>query len=120
MVDRHHGVTKIHAPLEGEQKITHPKNATHDERLEIAAQSQTHVLKYYKRPQNPCFSDLTILDYYEQYTITSPKKDDPPLEFAPLGKYLDGYKNIVSKRKNDDHVFRISFQNPAWLLYIRL
>ena len=122
MVDRYPAVTKIHAHLEGEQQITYPKNATHDDRLEIAAQSQTHVLRYYMRPKNPCFSDLTILDYYEQYTITSPKKDDPPLEFAPLGKYLDGYKNIVSKRKNDDHVCRISFQSPAVgdLYYLRL
>lgn len=71
---------------------------------------------------NDCFAHLTILDYFEQYTVTAPKKSDPPLEMAPLGKYLDGYKNIVSKRKNKDHVCRISFQSPAVgdLFYLRL
>lgn len=122
MLDRYPTVTKIHAHLEGEQYITYPHNATHEERLKIAANAQSHLLKYFKRPTNACFPHLTILDYYEKYVITSPKRDDPPLEIAPLGKHLDCYKNIVSKRINNEHVCRISFQNPAVgdLFYLRL
>lgn len=122
MMDRYPAVTEIHAHLQGEQYVTFPQNATHEQRLQIVEDTQTHLLKYFKRPENHCFSHLTILDYYEQYTVTTPKQNDAPLEFAPLGKYLDGYKNVVSKRKKDDYVCRISFQNPAVgdLFYLRL
>ena len=66
MVDRYPAVTKIHAHLEGEQYVTHPQSASHEERLVIAENSQSHLLQYFKRPSNDCFSNLTILDYFEQ------------------------------------------------------
>ena len=122
MTDRNPAVTKIHVHLEGEHNITYPHNATHEQRLLIAENSQSHLLKYFKRPSHDCFSTLTILDYYEQYTVTTPRRDAPLIEIAPLGKYLDGYKNVISKRKHDNHVCRISFQNPSVgdLFYLRL
>lgn len=61
MVKRYPAVTKIHAHLEGEQYVTYPQNATHEERLEIAENTQSRVLKYFKRPENDCFSALTVI-----------------------------------------------------------
>ncbi|CAM9472450.1 unnamed protein product, partial [Hapterophycus canaliculatus] len=51
------------------------------------------------------------------------KHDAPIPETAPLGKFLDGYHNIVSRRRqNSVHVCRIVFQSPAVgdLFYLRL
>ena len=43
-------------------------------------------MDYFARPSHGYFDDLTILDYYEQYTVSPPKKDSPPVTVAPTGK----------------------------------
>ena len=122
MVDRYPAVTKIHAHLEGEQYVTFPQNATPEERLQISVASPSELMIYFNRPTQDCFTQLTILDYYEQYTIKKSKRNEPPPVQAPLGKYLDGYGNVISRRRHSDLVCRITFQNPAVgdLFYLRL
>ena len=73
MVDRYPAVTKIHAHLEGEQYVTFPQNATPEERLQISDASPSELMTYFNRPTQDCFTQLTILDYYEQYTIKKSK-----------------------------------------------
>lgn len=123
MVSRFPAVTKVHAHLEGEQYVTYPADATPEMRLQIAENSPSSLMIYFKRPLDSTFNALTLLDYYEQYTITKPKKDQPPPTSAPPGKYLDSYNNIISTRsENNQHVCRIVFQSPAVgdLFYLRL
>lgn len=78
-------------------------------------------MRYFKRPLNDMFNDLTLLDYFELYTITKKKKDDPTPTSAPPGKWLDCYGNTISRR-NKSNVCRIKFQSPAVgdLSYLRL
>ncbi len=123
ILDRNPAVTKLHAHLEGEQYVLFPANATQEQRLEITNHTHSPLMEYFARPSNDCFDHITILDYFEQYTVTRPKKDDPPLTVAPPGKFLDAYNNVVSKRRdNSIHVCRIVFQNAAVgdLFYLRL
>jgi hypothetical protein len=94
MTDRNPAVTKIHAHLEGEHNITYPHNATHEQRLIIAENSQSHLLQYFKRPSNDCFSTLTILDYYEQYIVTTPRKEAPLIEMVT--KTLFPSENMIT------------------------
>ena len=80
-------------------------------------------MDYFAWPSYECYGNLTILDYYELYTVTSPKKDALPRTVASPGKYLDCHNNTVSKRRdNSSHVCRIVFQSAAVrvLIYLRL
>ena len=123
MVSRFPAVTKVHAHLEGEQYVTYPDDATPEMRLEIAENSPSSLITYFQRPTDAIFDSLTLLDYYEQFTVTKPKKDFPKPTSAPPGKFLDSYGNIISSRsQNNQHVCRIVFQSPAVgdLFYLRL
>ena len=97
MVDRYPAVTKIHARLEGEQYVTFPQDATPEERLQISDASPSKLTIYFNHPTQDCFTLLTILDYYEQYTIKKSKRNEPPPVQAPLGQYLDGYGKVISR-----------------------
>lgn len=71
MINRYPAVIKIHAHLEGE----HIRHVTSQRRPRTALgdcgkHAIKSLLKYFKRPDNACFSNLTILDYYEQYTVS--------------------------------------------------
>ena len=123
MIDRYPAVTKLHAHLEGEQYVLFPANTTQAQRLELTNSTRSPLMEYFARPPHECFDTLTLLDYYEQYTVTHPKKDAPPLTHAPPGKFLDSYNNVVSRRREKSaHICRIVFQNAAVgdLFYLRL
>ena len=123
MIDRNPAVTKLHAHLEGEQYVLFPSNATQAQRLEITNRTHSPLMEYCARPAHECFDDLTLLDYYEQYTVTRQKKDAPSFTVAPPGKFLDSYNNVVPRRRdNSIHVCRIVFQSAAVgdLFYLRL
>lgn len=122
-LDRNPAVTKIHAHLEGEQYVLFSASASQEERLAITNSTHSPLMEYFARPRHDCFHNLTILDYYEQYTVTRPKKDAQPLTVAPPGKFLDAYNNVVSRRRDNSlHVCRIVFQNAAVgdMFYLRL
>ena len=80
-------------------------------------------MMHFQRPAFFFFSDLSILYYNESYIATKTKKDTPAPTCVPLGKWLDQYGNVVSKRKKQNrHVCRLGFENPAVadLFYLRL
>lgn len=96
--------------MEGEQYVTYPDDATPEMRLQIAANSPSSLMMYFKRPLHAIFTPLTLLDYYEQYTVTKPQKNAPVPTSAPIGNFLDSYSNIISQRtENNQHVCRIVF-----------
>lgn len=98
MVSRFPAVAKVHAHLEGEQYVTYPDDATPEMRLEIAENSPSSLMTYFQRPTDARFDSLTLLNYYEQFTVTKPKKDLPKPTSAPPGKFLDSFGNIISSR----------------------
>ena len=108
MIDRYPALTKLHAHLEGEQYVLFPANATQAQRLELTTSTRSPLMEYIARLPQECFDNLTLLDYYEQYTVTRPKKDAPPLTHAPPGKFLDSYNNVVSRRKRIPPMFAVS------------
>ena len=79
---------------------------------------------YFAQPDHSCFDDLTVLDFYERYTVTPPKNLAPALSVAPPGKFSDYYSNIVSRRRDNSlhDVCRVAFQIAAVgdLFYLRL
>ena len=120
MMSRDPAVTAVHAHLEGEHNAMYPSNATDEFRRQCANDAVSDLMRYIKRPLDHIFNPLTLLDYFESYTITK-KKDDPIPSSAPPGKWLDSYGNTISERKTS-HVCRIQFQSPAVgdLFYLRL
>lgn len=121
LLNRTPAVTLVHAHLEGEQNILYPDGASQEERQQIAEAAVSDLMRYFNRPAPTAFTQLTMLDYFEQYIIKKKKKDDEVPTAAPPGKWLDGYGNIVSERTTP-HVCRIAFQSPAIgdLFYLRL
>lgn len=121
MMSRSPAVTVVHAHLQNEHNVIYPSNATDDERGECADDSVSDLMGYLQRPALEMFDSLTLLDYFETYTITKKKKEDPIPISAPPGKWLDSYGNVVSARRSS-HVCRIQFQSPAVgdLFYLRL
>ena len=114
MIDRNPTVTKLHVHLEGEQHVLLPASATQAQRLQITNRTHSPLMEHFARPDHGCFDHLTMLDYYEQYTVTRPKKDAHPPTVAPPGKSLDSYHNEVSRRRdNSVHVCRIAFQSAV-------
>ena len=101
MIDRYPAVTKLHAHLEGEQYVLFPANATQARRLELTNSTRSPLMEYFARPPQECFDNLTLLDCYEQYTVTRPKQDALLLTHAPPGKFLDSYNNAVSRRREN-------------------
>lgn len=121
MMLRSPAVTVVHAHLENEHNVMYPSNATDEERRNYADDSVSDLMRYLQRPALEMFDALTLLDYFESYTITKKKKDDPIPSSPPHGKWLDSYGNVVSARRSS-HVCRIKFQSPAVgdLFYLRL
>ena len=111
MMSRDPAVTVVHAHLEGEHNVMYPSNATDEFRRQCANDAVSDLMRYFKRPLDHIFNPLTLLDYFESYTITK-KKADPIPSSAPPGKWLDSYGNTISERKTS-HVCRIQFQSPA-------
>lgn len=121
MLSRDPAVTIVQAHLEGENNVMYPSNAIDEVRRQCAEEAVSDLMRYFKRPLNHQFNNLTLLDYFELYTITRKKKDDPIPPSAPPGKWLDLYGNTISARKKA-HVCRIKFASPAVgdLFYLRL
>ena len=78
----------------------YPSNATHEVRHQCADEATSDLMRYFKRPLNTQFDILTLLDYFERYTITRKKKNEPVPPSTPPGKWLDLYGNTISARKN--------------------
>lgn len=78
-------------------------------------------MRYFDRPPNTLFDELSLLDYFEFGVILRKKKDQPIPTAAPPGKWLDAHGNVVSRRTTS-YVCRLQFQNPAVgdLYYLRL
>lgn len=121
MISRSPAVTVVHTHLQNEHNIMYPSNATDDERRECADDSVSDLMRYLQRLPLEMFDNLTLLVYFETYTITKKKKEDPIPLSAPPGKWLDSYGNVVSARRSS-HVCQIQFQSPAVgdLFYLRL
>lgn len=121
MMSRDPAVTVVHAHLEGENNVMYPSNATDEIRRQCAEDAVSDLMRYFKRPLDDLFNNLTLLDYFELYTIAKKKNDDPIPSSAPPGKWLDSYGNTISTRRKS-HVCRIKFASPAVgdLFYLRL
>lgn len=91
-------MTLVHAHLEGEYKVVYPDGASNQEQQEIAEAAVSDLMRYFKRPALAAFTQLTMLDYFEQFTVKKKKKDDPMPTAAPPGKWLDAYGNPISER----------------------
>ena len=83
-------VTVVHAHLE-EHNVMYPSNATDEFRRQCANDAVSDLMRYFNRPLDHIVNPLTLLDYFESYTITKKKtkKDDPIPSSAPPGKWLD-------------------------------
>lgn len=94
--------TKVHAHLEGEQYVTYPDDATPEMHAE---NSPAFLMIYFKRQLHYIFTPQTLLESYEQYTVTKSKKNQPVPTSAPYGNVLDSYNNIISPRsQTNQHV----------------
>lgn len=120
-LDRAPSVSVIQAHLRGENYIVFPSEATHDQQRFAARDSVSDLMRYFARPSNSQFDELSCIDYFETHIIIRRKKDEPIPTAAPPGKWLDAHGNVVSRRTTS-LVCRIKFQNPAVgdLCYLRL
>ena len=71
MMSRDPAVTVVHAHLEGEHHVMYPSNATDEFRRQCANDAVSDLMRYLKRPLDHIFNPLTLLDYFESYTITT-------------------------------------------------
>ena len=75
MMSRDPAVTVVHAHLEGEHNVMYPSNATDEFRRQRANDAVSDLMRYFNRPLDHIVNPLTLLDYFESYTITK-KKDE--------------------------------------------
>lgn len=123
MLSRNPSVTLLYAQLEQEHNVRFPQTATSQERRQIAENVVTDLMLYFNRPTTSTFEQLTILDYFETYSVKRKKATDPVPRAAPIGKWIDQLGNTVTKRRvNSKHVCRLQFQDPTQgdLFYLRL
>ena len=102
----------IHPHLKNEHNVVYPADASAETRASIVNSTASDLMRCRRRPTAPCFTGVTLLDYFETYVVIKRQKGVPSPTSAPVGKWLDQYLNLVSTR-TAEHVCRIHFKSPA-------
>lgn len=115
MLNRYPSVTKIHPHLENQHNVSFRNSATSEERSRRADEVISDLMCYFNRPLLAEFENLTILDYFEIFSVTRKKPSDRTPSSPPVGKWHDDqYGNLVSRRSSTcKHVCHTSFQDSS-------
>ena len=106
MMSRDPAVTVVHAHLEGEHNVMYPSNATDEFRRQCANDAVSDLMRYFKRPLDHIFNRLTLLDYFESYTITKKKKMIP---FHLPRRLANGWIHTVTPSPKEKHHTSVAF-----------
>ena len=143
MQSRSPGVILLYVHLEGQQVVIHDEDDTAEQRRELAKNSQTDLMRYFRRPTGEPFDELTFLDYFEQFTVEPKQRrrkrgrrnqqrneseddnsdgyDSDDADPTATPNRIDGYGNYVYRRRSQC-VCRVNFLKPdsgdVW--YLRL
>ena len=131
--DRTPSVNLLFVHLPNEQPVVYDEADDLDERMRKATGAISDLMRYFGRPMLDEFTDLTYLQYFEQYTIEVDKRtprrrpvrnnndEEPDNDDALSAPRRDRYGNyIYSKKKHN--VSRIQYMSPNFgeVWYLRL